>query len=185
MAGPLVFCLTLGSFLLLVSEFCFHFSFYYVTGFGNIGQFVRIQLDFYLSTEWQSAFLIHLRHRRTRLHCVLCTFDGDGDASIGDIGCSHFSAGILPAANGRTIRHQCTRRSPVSTKNDPLWHMPSHSLIGIFTFAEELLESYSRPFVFCGAQFRHRNFLWPHTQWIISRFWLHIRVLFYTVYLHW
>lgn len=35
MAGPLVFCLTLGSFLLLVSEFCIHFSLYHVNGYWN------------------------------------------------------------------------------------------------------------------------------------------------------
>lgn len=111
MAGPLVFCLTLGSFLLLVSKFGFHF--FYVNASWN--RSIRsIQLDFYLPTEWQSAFLIHLRHRRARLHCVLCSFDGDGNTSIGYVGCSHFSARILPTSNGRTIRHQCTRGSTVS-----------------------------------------------------------------------
>lgn len=109
---------------------------------NEIGQFVWIQLDFYFSTEWQSAFLIHLRHRCARLHCVLCTFDGDGNASSGDIGCRHFSAGILSTSNGRTIRHQCTRDSTVSAKN-------SAPVANASTYIDWYL------FVFLQRNFRH------------------------------
>lgn len=182
MAGPLVFCLTLGSFLLLVSiHYLFGRSFWrwIFTHFQtNFPLFIRAERctshTFMASVYsvalhsmlywrwWQHKRPLHWERSFQYLATVYCRW-------------SYYPVSMCSLLYSKSkwiiLRVRCLCR----------WAI----LIGIFSFfAEEPLALYWRPYAFCGVRFQHRNSLWPHTQWIINRFSLHIRALFCMVSLH-
>lgn len=101
MAGPLVFVLALGGFLLLVSLV--------------IGVWFWVYLSVSLSNaERQSDILVHLRHRSAGLSGLLRAAVTDGDHIDGHRGRRHLGAGLLSAADGSAVRHQCADHHSVS-----------------------------------------------------------------------
>lgn len=132
-------------------------------------QLISFFLPLSPSTEWQSAFLVYLRHHRVWFILILCTANGDGDTSIGYTGRCDFCARLLSSANGRVIRHQCALDTAVSSRMNVAIQTLYKFLIS-FIFAEELLASYLQPYAFYGVRRPHRSSSSLLTRWIISKF---------------
>lgn len=127
LAGPLVFCLAFGGFLLLVS-WSFNIkmlheveSWSLLCGLPMINAstvvILVLKCNFYLPpwTVWQSDIFLHLRHWSTRLFGVLLSPFINGNFQR-HFGCCHFRFRLLSTSNGGVIGNKCFNHDSVSAK---------------------------------------------------------------------
>ena len=109
MAGPLVFCLAFGGFLLLVRILKY-------TSQNKKLQNILFHRNLFFSIPmavWKSHIFIHLRNRSIRMHRMLL-FSHSNVTNYGDIWSCRFSFRLLSIANGVFIRNQCFNYNSVS-----------------------------------------------------------------------
>lgn len=101
MAGPLVFCLALGGFLLLVSS---QLATDRIPNNQNVSTF-RVNYLLFFILERQSDFFVYIRYWCIRLFGILCPFIIDGHPIEGDNWRSCIRIGLLYPTNGRSVRY--------------------------------------------------------------------------------